>query len=104
MFAGYDASNGLDILEMWETGGEELFVGGGIVGGVVGGLMVSAVEVPSSVIILLALLFVFSILMFGITPDYVVTKIQDAIAKAKEERAIRAEASLTTTSVVSASW
>ena len=91
VFAGYDASQGLDILEMWETGGEELFVGGGIIGGVLGGLLVSAVKEICSVIILLALLLVFSILMCGITPDYVITKIQESAARAKDERAIRAE-------------
>ncbi|MBQ8720715.1 MAG: DNA translocase FtsK [Clostridia bacterium] len=92
VFAGYDFSDGLDFVDMWEMGGEELFLGGGgILGSTLGGLLVGAVKEICSVIILFALLAVFSMLMFGLTPDYVVTKIRDAAARAKAEREEAAE-------------
>ncbi len=92
VLAGYDAADGLDFVDMWEMGGEELFLGGGgILGSTLGGLLVGAVREISSIIILVALLVVFSLLMFGVTPDYVITKIRDAAARAKAEREERAE-------------
>ena len=92
VLAGYDAADGLDFVDMWVEGGESLFLGGGgIIGSTLGGLLVSAVREISSIIILVALLIVFVLLMFGVTPDYVITKIRDAAARAKAERLERAE-------------
>ncbi len=92
VFAGVDASYGLDFADMWTSGGEELFLGGGgIVGGTLGGLLVGGVKEVSSVIILIALLIVFSLLMVGLTPDYVIEKIQAAVKRRREQKAIREE-------------
>ena len=84
VFAGSDMSYGLDIVDMWISGGEELFSSGGVFGGIIGGILVSCVKEISSVIILSAMLIVFALLSFGITPDYVVTKIEAAVVRAKE--------------------
>ena len=88
VIAGYDAADGLDLADMWTSGGEELFLGGGgVLGDIIGGILVSGIKEVSSIIVLAALLAVFALLMFGLTPDYVITKIQDAIARAKEAKA-----------------
>ena len=92
VFDGADAAYGLDFADMWTRGGEELFLGGGgVVGGTLGGLLVGGVKQVSSVIILIALLVVFSLLMVGLTPDYVIEKIQAAVKRRREQRAIREE-------------
>ena len=93
VIAGYDISDGVDIVDMWTSGGEELFLGGGgVLGDLIGGLLVSAIKEISSIIVLCAMLVVFSLLSFGITPDYVITKIQAAIESAKIAREERQEA------------
>ena len=93
VIAGYDVADGVDIADMWTSGGEELFLGGGgVLGDLIGGALVGAIKEISSVIVLSALLVVFSLLSFGITPDYVVTKIQAAVESAKAARAEKQEA------------
>ena len=85
--AGYDAADGIDIADMWLSGGEELFLGGGgVFGGIIGGLLVSGIREVSSVIVLVALLVVFALLSVGLTPDYIFVKIQDAVARSREAR------------------
>ncbi len=81
---GYDATNGFDIIEMWENGAEELFVGGGgVFGSGLAALLVAAVRELASVIILVVLLVVFALFMIGLTPDYIVGKIRDAAERSK---------------------
>ena len=92
VFSGADLSEGIDIGDWWEEGGESLILGGGgVIGGLIGGLLVAAIRDVSSIIVLIVLLIVFSLLMFGITPDYVVEKIQNLIERRKEALAARRE-------------
>ncbi len=92
VFSGYDVSDGFDITEMWESGGNALFLGGGgILGDTLGGLLVAAVEMISSAVILIALLIVFSLLMVGLTPDYVIEKIKAAAERSKEAKKLQKE-------------
>ena len=88
VFADYGS---IDFEEMWTDGAEELFVGGGVLGSVLGCLMVTAFEQVVSLIILFILLALFVILALGLTPDYFVRKIQAANERRKEERAYLAE-------------
>ena len=81
----------LDIAQMWEDGAEELFVGGGIIGGSLGTLMVMAFETVIAMILLVILLVLFIILMLGLTPDYFIAKIQEKNELRREERALLAE-------------
>ena len=87
---GYDVSYGVDIADMWTSGGEELFLGGGgVLGDLIGGLLVSAIKEISSYIVLCSLLVLFSLLSFGITPDYVISKLRVLIERSRiaaEER------------------
>ncbi len=77
----------LDLLDMWEDGVERLFSGGGAVGGLLGYGMAVAFRQVVSMIILSILLFVFVLFMIGLTPDYIVRKIQENRESHKEERA-----------------
>ncbi len=76
----------IDIEDMWMDGAEELFEGGGIIGSSLGCLMVAAFEQALSLIILIILLLLFVILMVGLTPDYIITRIQLARQARREER------------------
>ncbi len=90
--AGYDMSDGFDLGEMWESGGEELFLGGGgVIGDTLGGLLVAAVRQVASYVILAVLLSVFCILMVGLTPDLIIEKLRDANARRREERLAQKE-------------
>ena len=80
-----------DLEEMWTDGAEELFVGGGLIGSGLGCLMVAAFETVISMVLLIILLVLFVILMIGLTPDYIITKIQEKQAIRREERAYLAE-------------
>ncbi len=77
----------LDLTDMWEDGVERLFSGGGAVGGFLGYGMTVAFRQVVSMIILSILLFVFILFMVGLTPDYIVKKIQENRESHKEERA-----------------
>ncbi|MBQ9783345.1 MAG: DNA translocase FtsK [Clostridia bacterium] len=87
--AGYDALD--QIGEMWIDGAEEIFVGGGIIGGLLGCLMVLAFKEVLSFILLGLLLAICAIFMIGLTPDYIIAKIQERNARHKEEKALREE-------------
>jgi len=92
VLTGSDVTYGIDVSELWTSGAEDFLLGGGgIIGGGLGGLLVAGVKEISSVIILAVLLIVFGLLTFGLTPDYIITKIQAASAKAKERRIEKAE-------------
>lgn len=80
-----------DLEEMWTDGAEELFVGGGILGSSLGCLMVTAFETVISMVLLIILLVLFVIFTLGLTPDYIITKIQEKQALRREERAYFAE-------------
>ncbi len=90
--AGYDVSDDFDVLSMWQEGGENLFTGGGgIFGSGLAALLVGAVRVPVSIIILVTLLIVFVLLTIGLTPDYIISKIQTAIHNGNEARKAKKE-------------
>ncbi len=77
----------LDVAEMWEGGAEELFEGGGVLGGIPGYGMTAAFEQVLSIILLSILLVVFVIFMIGLTPDFFMSKIQESRELRREERA-----------------
>ena len=84
LFAAIADYGYFDFGAMWTDGAEEL-VGGGIFGGLLGYGMITAFA-PVITFILIALLLVFfTLFALGLTPDYIIRKIQ-------ENRAIRAEA------------
>lgn len=56
-----------DVKEFYNNGKE--FIGGGVVGGVFGALLVSAVGIPGTMIFSILFLLVFSIFLFGFTPQ-----------------------------------
>ncbi len=76
-----------DLGEMWESGAEELFEGGGVIGGLLGYGMMLAFKEVISMILLSILLVLFVMLMIGLTPDYILTKIQERREERREERA-----------------
>ena len=88
VFADYSS---IDLEEMWTDGAEDLFMGGGILGSMLGYWMVAAFEQVISLIILFILLALFVLLSLGLTPDYIVRKIHDAAERRREERAYLAE-------------
>lgn len=68
-------------------------IGGGVVGGLIGTLLMVAFDRILSLVILFALLFVFALLMFGITPRGLWVVVSYKIKMHKERREIeRAEA------------
>ncbi len=80
----------LDVAEMWEGGAEELFEGGGVLGGISGYGMTLAFRQVLSIILLAILLIVFVIFMIGLTPDFFISKIQESRELRREERAFLA--------------
>ncbi|MBQ9086760.1 MAG: DNA translocase FtsK [Clostridia bacterium] len=88
VFADYPS---VDLEGMWTDGAEDLFMGGGILGSILGYLMVTAFEQVISLIILFILLILFVLLMLGLTPDYIVRRIQESRERRREERAYLAE-------------
>lgn len=77
----------LDVQEMWESGAEELFEGGGVIGGMLGYGMSLAFRNVISMVILSILLVLFVLLMVGLTPDYFLSKIQDSRELRREKQA-----------------
>ena len=73
-----------DFVGFWEDGAE--LVGGGIFGSSLGYLFCLGFEGLISFIIIIPLLAVFVMLTFGITPNYIVEKIQASHEKKLEER------------------
>ena len=73
-----------DIPSMWEEGME--ISGGGVIGGIIGVLMMLAFKQVISIIILITLLVVATIFMLGITPDYIIERIQESRERKLEER------------------
>ena len=77
----------LDLLEMWQDSADELLTGGGALGGLFGFVMVAAFEQVISFVLLGFLLIIFGLLMVGITPDYILTKIRERNEIRREVRA-----------------
>ncbi|MBR6681304.1 MAG: DNA translocase FtsK 4TM domain-containing protein [Clostridia bacterium] len=73
-----------DLVGFWEDGAS--LVGGGIFGSSLGYLFVLCFEVAISLIIIIPLLVVFVMLTFGITPNYVLEKIQASHDRKAEEK------------------
>ncbi|MBO5883116.1 MAG: DNA translocase FtsK [Clostridia bacterium] len=88
MFGVFADYGGVDIPEMW-TDAAENGHGGGIVGSLFGALMVLCFKQLVSTIILVVLLVFFAILMIGLTPDYIIEKLQQKQRDAKLQRAER---------------
>ncbi len=84
VLADYDSP---DVAEMWEGGAEELFEGGGILGGIPGYGMTLAFQQVISMVLLAILLAVAVIFMIGLTPDFFMEKIQQKREEHKEEKA-----------------
>ena len=80
-----------DPVDMWE-GAVDNFAEGGIIGSSVAYLFINAFEQLISLIILFTIAALFIILLCGITPDYIVTRIQYSRAIKKEEREAEREA------------
>lgn len=90
VFAGYNAADSFDIIEMWQNGAENLLAGGGgVIGSGLASLLVAGITFIPSTIILIVLLVVFALLMVGLTPDYIIIKIKDAADKSREARLAR---------------
>ena len=81
-----------DLIDMWE-GGVDSFAEGGVLGSAISYLLISGFEQLISSIILITVGAVLVILLCGLTPDYIVTRIQynrklkkEAREKAREAR------------------
>ncbi len=84
LFATIVNDSYFDFGAMWSDGAEELVVGGGIIGGLISYGLVAAFALVLTYILVILLLLLFVLLALGLTPDYIITKIQ-------ESRAVRAE-------------
>ncbi len=82
-----DEYDSYDIVQMWEDAADNL-LGGGFVGGSLGFLMIMCFEQIISIVIISVLLVVTTIFMVGITPNWIVSRIQD---KNREKKQMRAE-------------
>ncbi len=84
IFAGAD---NMDFIDMWESGAEDLLEGGGgILGSGIAALLILSVREVAATIIVVFLLLVFGLFTVGLTPDYIVEKIQCGIEKSKLAR------------------
>ena len=91
VFAVFADYGSMDLAEMWADGAEELLVGGGVLGGILGYLMITAFEQVISLILLFILLALFGLIALGLTPDYILRKIQASRDLRREEKAFLAE-------------
>ena len=80
-----DAYSSVDIVDMWE-GALDGFSEGGLLGSMISCLLVNAFEAVISLVILFTLAVLFVLLICGITPDYIVTRIQYNRMIRREER------------------
>ena len=86
------ADEGYDVLElggMWTDGAEDL-LGGGMLGSFFGTLMLIGFKPVISMIILVTALAVVVLFLIGITPDYIITKIQESREARREANALLA--------------
>ncbi|MBO5938356.1 MAG: DNA translocase FtsK [Clostridia bacterium] len=94
LFATIADYNFLDLGEMWSDGAEELVVGGGIIGGLLSYGMIAAFAPVLTFVLVSLLLLLFTLLALGLTPDYIIRKIQEKSEQRAEERALAWEAQL----------
>ena len=80
-----DSYNRFDIVDMWESGVDS-FAEGGVIGSSLAYVLINAFAPVISLIILFTLAALFILLLCGITPDYVVTRIQYNRMIRREER------------------
>lgn len=73
--------------EYWWEDGE--YFHGGLLGNLIAAAMIICFQKVASLVILITLLVLFVLLMLGLTPDYIITKIQYNRAMRREEREIR---------------
>ena len=73
--------------EYWWENGE--YFHGGLLGNLIATAMIICFQKIASLVILITLLVLFVLLMLGLTPDYIITKIQYNRAMRREEREIR---------------
>ena len=86
------ANEGYEVLElgqMWTDGAEDL-VGGGMLGGFFGTLLILAFRQVISIVLLVVGLLVTVVFAIGLTPDYIVAKIQENRVAKREQRAVLA--------------
>jgi len=74
-----------DIAAFWSDGAA--LVGGGVLGGMLGYLFSLCFEMAVSLIILIPITLIFIIISIGITPDYIVSKLQSGREERAAERA-----------------
>ncbi len=86
LFATIANGDYFDFGSAWSDGAED-FLGGGILGGLVSFGLVAAFALVLTYIIVILLLVLFTLLALGLTPDYIITKIQENRAIRAEERA-----------------
>jgi len=87
VFVTDDDYPGIDVL--WQNGGE--LVGGGIIGGSIGWLSYAGIKLVGSILVILALLTVFVLLFFDLTPYNIAVYVK-ARRKLKAERRALEEA------------
>ena len=86
LFATIANGDYFDLGSAWSDGAEDLR-GGGILGGLAGyGLVAAFAEILTYILVVL-LLLIFTLLALGLTPDYIIEKIQESRAVRAEERA-----------------
>ena len=86
LFATIANGDYFDFGVAWSDGAEDL-VGGGILGGLLSFGLVAAFALVLTYIIVILLLILFALLALGLTPDYIIEKIQESRAIRAEERA-----------------
>jgi len=86
LFATIANGDYFDFGSAWSDGAED-FLGGGILGGLISFGLVAAFALVLTYIIVILLLVLFTLLALGLTPDYIITKIQENRAIRAEERA-----------------
>ncbi|MBQ2999163.1 MAG: DNA translocase FtsK [Clostridia bacterium] len=86
LFATIANGDYFDFGSAWSDGAEDLR-GGGILGGLVSYGLVAAFASVLTYILVILLLLIFTMLALGLTPDYIIEKIQESRAVRAEERA-----------------
>ncbi len=74
-----------DIGDMWTDGAEDL-LGGGLLGSFLGTLMVLGFKQVISMILLIVALVVVGVFMIGLTPDYIISKLEEGRHARREEK------------------
>ena len=86
LFATIANGDYFDFASVWSDGAEDL-VGGGVLGGLISFGLVAAFASVLTYILVSLFLVLFVMLAIGLTPDYIIEKIQESRAIRAEERA-----------------